>query len=129
MFGKKAQEISKEEILNLIAPGTVIEGNLNVESEGINRIDGRLVGNVKGKGSLIIGEKGSVKGDVQVAHVIVYGTVEGNIVAKTLEIKATGKVTGNLQVEELTIERGALFNGECRMNRATSSELSPEQSP
>jgi Integral membrane protein CcmA involved in cell shape determination len=70
---------------------------------------------IKGNGDLIIGEKGYVKGDLNVENLVVYGRIHGNIKAVSLEIKASGRVEGDIQVQELIVERGAIYNGKCSM--------------
>ncbi|MGB9873623.1 MAG: bactofilin family protein, partial [Hydrogenobacter sp.] len=102
------------EIKTLIGLGCLFDGNLTL-SEGFTRIDGEVRGNISGKGGLILGEQGSVKGDINLEKVVVYGRVEGNIKAQSLEIKSGGRVNGNIHVEELIIEKGAIYNGECKM--------------
>ncbi|MFZ8784325.1 bactofilin family protein [Thermocrinis sp.] len=115
MFGrKKEQQVSSQEVRTILGPGCLFEGNLTV-SEGLTRIDGEIIGNIKGNGGLIIGEKGYVKGDLNVENLVVYGKIHGNIKARSLEIKASGRVEGDIQVQELMIEKGAIYNGKCSM--------------
>jgi cytoskeletal protein CcmA (bactofilin family) len=97
-----------------LGPGCLFEGNLTIP-EGLTRIDGEVIGNIKGSGGLIIGESGSVKGDLSVENVVVYGKVNGNIRARSLEIRASGRVDGDVQVQELMVEKGAIYNGKCSM--------------
>jgi cytoskeletal protein CcmA (bactofilin family) len=111
---KKEQEVSSQEVRTILGPGCLFEGNLTIP-EGLTRIDGEVIGNVKGNGGLIIGESGSVKGDIDVENVVVYGKVHGNIRARSLEIRASGRVDGDIQVQELMIEKGAIYNGKCSM--------------
>jgi cytoskeletal protein CcmA (bactofilin family) len=47
--------------------------------------------------------------------VVVYGKVQGNIRARSLEIRASGRVDGDVQVQELMVEKGAIYNGKCSM--------------
>lgn len=115
MFGKKEEaRVSNQEIRTLIGIGCLFDGNLTIP-EGLTRIDGEIRGNISGKGGLILGERGSVRGDIDLERVVVYGRVQGNIKAQSLEIKAGGRVDGNVQVKELIIEKGAVYNGECKM--------------
>jgi cytoskeletal protein CcmA (bactofilin family) len=111
---KKEQEVSSQEVRTILGPGCLFEGNLTIP-EGLTRIDGEVIGNIKGNGGLIIGESGSVKGDIDVENVVVYGKVHGNIRARSLEIRASGRVDGDVQVQELMIEKGAIYNGKCTM--------------
>jgi cytoskeletal protein CcmA (bactofilin family) len=115
MFGRKKEtELSSQEVRTILGPGCLFEGNLTIP-EGLTRIDGEVIGNIKGNGSLIIGERGSVKGDLSVENVVVYGKVHGNIRARSLEIRASGRVDGDVQVQELMVEKGAMYNGKCSM--------------
>jgi cytoskeletal protein CcmA (bactofilin family) len=115
MLGRKKEtELSSQEVRTILGPGCLFEGNLTIP-EGLTRIDGEVIGNIKGNGSLIIGERGSVKGDLSVENVVVYGKVQGNIRARSLEIRASGRVDGDVQVQELMVEKGAIYNGKCSM--------------
>jgi len=114
LVGKKKEPSVSQEIKTLISAGTIFEGNITVP-EGITRIDGKVVGNINGNGCIVIGESGSVKGDISVESLIVYGEISGNIKARSVELKNGSKVMGNLEVSELYVEKGAFYNGECRM--------------
>ena len=115
MLGRKKEtELSSQEVRTILGPGCLFEGNLTIP-EGLTRIDGEVIGNIKGNGGLIIGESGSVKGDLSVENVVVYGKVQGNIRARSLEIRASGRVDGDVQVQELIVEKGAIYNGKCSM--------------
>jgi len=115
MLGRKKEtELSSQEVRTIVGPGCLFEGNLTLP-EGLTRIDGEVVGNIKGNGGLIIGENGFVRGDLNVENVVVYGKVCGNIKARSLEIRASGRVEGDIHVQELIVERGAIYNGKCSM--------------
>ena len=115
MLGRKKEtELSSQEVRTIVGPGCLFEGNLTLP-EGLTRIDGEVVGSIKGNGGLIIGENGFVRGDLNVENVVVYGKVCGNIKARSLEIRASGRVEGDIHVQELIVERGAIYNGKCSM--------------
>ncbi len=115
MFGKKREVgLDSKELQTIVSPGFLLEGNITIPG-GLTRIDGEVIGNIKGNGDLIIGENGSVKGDLSVENVVVYGKVHGNIKARSLEIRASGRVDGDVQVQELMVEKGAMYNGKCSM--------------
>jgi cytoskeletal protein CcmA (bactofilin family) len=115
MLGRKKEtELSSQEVRTIVGTGCLFEGNLTLP-EGLTRIDGEVIGNIRGNGDLIIGEKGYVKGDLNVENLVVYGKVHGNIRARSLEIKASGRVEGDIQVQELIVEKGAIYNGKCSM--------------
>ncbi len=63
-------------------------------------------------GKFVIGERGSVRADVQTVDAIIHGEYEGNLTATgSVEITPTGRVEGNLKTNSLVISRGGLFNG------------------
>ena len=117
MFGKRKEEPevkTSKEIISLIGEGCELEGTLKL-TEGVSRIDGKLLGVVEGNGALILGEKGYIKGEVKVESVHVYGKVEGNITCNELSIYSTGSVIGDIRTKILSVERGGKFNGKCDM--------------
>ena len=65
---------------------------------------------------LVIGEGAEVSAEIDVGVLIVEGTVIGNIRAKRLvELHAPARVRGNLETPSLFIEKGVVFEGQCRM--------------
>ena len=63
-------------------------------------------------GKFVIGERGTVRADVQTVDAIIHGEYEGNLTATgSVEITPTGRVEGNLKTNSLVISRGGLFNG------------------
>ncbi len=101
------------DVVTLIGEGFLIEGNVTTPSS--TRLDGTVKGNIGSKGSLVIGEKGIVSGEVSAAEVIVYGRVEGNVESGKLIIKSGGIVNGDVFSKSLIIEDGGIYNGKCLM--------------
>ncbi len=66
---------------------------------------------------LILGEKGSILGNILTKEMVVYGSVTGNIQTNSLEIKSTGKVTGEIRTQTLSVENGAVYNGSLSMTQ------------
>jgi cytoskeletal protein CcmA (bactofilin family) len=73
---------------------------------------------------IVLGEKGSIEGDVVTRSAIIYGTVHGNLKATQLEIKKTGYVTGDITTDTLEIELGAQYNGRLNMQKQVLAEAS-----
>ncbi|MEE1946336.1 polymer-forming cytoskeletal protein [Pedobacter sp. KR3-3] len=124
MFKKTKQTqltaIDQQEISTLIGEGFVLNGDITGQS--VIRIDGKVVGQVKVGGGIILGEKGSIMGDIETTSAIIYGSVKGNVKAKQLEIKKTGEVNGDIKTETLEIEFGAQYNGKLEMKQLIKSE-------
>jgi cytoskeletal protein CcmA (bactofilin family) len=108
-------DINMQEISTLIGDGFMLNGELTGKS--VVRIDGKVTGNVKTEGGVILGEKGIIVGDIETTSAIIYGTINGNIKANQLEIKKTGKVNGDIKTETLEIEFGAQYNGKLEMKQ------------
>ena len=99
---------------NRILVGTSITGD--VVSDGDIRVDGKVVGNMKVSGKLVIGEHGRVDGEVECKNAAIAGQLEGTLkVAQTLSLTASAKVQGKVQVEKLAVEPGAEINGSVTM--------------
>ena len=102
------------EINTLLGRGTSFEGKLTFE--GTVRIDGRLVGEIFSDDILVIGEGADVKAKIDVGTLIVEGNVEGNVrAAKLIELHAPARVKGNLETPQLYIDKGVMFEGNCKM--------------
>ncbi len=110
MFGKNAQPPIK----SLIAQGSRIDGNLTF-TEGL-RIDGEVVGNTSASADhpsiLVISEAALVQGDIRADHVIINGTVRGNVHAKELlEMQPRARIEGDVHYKALEMHQGATIAG------------------
>ena len=102
------------EINTLLGRGTSFEGKLTFE--GTVRIDGRLLGEIFSDDILVIGEGADVKAKIDVGTLIVEGNVEGNIRAgRLVELHAPARVRGNIETPQLFIDKGVIFEGNCKM--------------
>ncbi len=119
MFSNNKKEMIKQNetnsgAVNIIGVGTVITGD--IQSKGDIRIDGTLSGAVKTTGKVVVGQSGTIEGDVECSNADVAGSLNAKItVAKLLSLKATAKLTGDLITNKLAIEPGAAFTGHCSM--------------
>jgi len=122
MFKKNNQikDLNQQEISTIIGLGFTITGEL--KGKAVIRIDGTIIGNVNVEGGIVLGEKGIIKGDIQTASAIIYGTVNGNVKTQNLEIKKTGRVNGDIKTEALEIELGAQYNGKLEMHQSGKTE-------
>ncbi len=105
---------SVDNVNALLGSGSEFEGKLHFE--GTVRIDGKFTGTITSKDVLVIGEDAIVNADIEVGTLIIYGVVNGNLIASDLiEIHSPAKVKGELKTPELVIERGVKFDGKCEM--------------
>lgn len=113
-----ARDIKEGRLSGFVGSGTVLTGETNFQS--MLRVDGHLTGSVSSEeGTLIIGSTGRVDANIDVSTAVVNGIVNGDIIAsEKLELGRTAKVAGNVQAPRLTIEDGAVFEGNCSMLKA-----------
>lgn len=113
MLGKKPGEKPCNTIDTLIGEQTTITGNL-VFSGGL-RIDGKVHGDItaQGEGStLILSERGEVVGNMRVPHLIINGSIKGNVHStECVELQAKAEITGDMTYKTLEMALGATVNG------------------
>jgi cytoskeletal protein CcmA (bactofilin family) len=103
---------------NIIAVGTKIKGD--IESDGDFRIEGAVVGTVKAKGKIVVGETGSVEGQIQCLNADISGNVQAKLdVGELTTLRASSKLAGDIMTKKISIEPGAIFSGSCQMTALT----------
>jgi cytoskeletal protein CcmA (bactofilin family) len=127
IFGKKDKvALDMQSISTLISEGCILDGNLKAPAYA--RIDGQITGDVWIDEGLILGEKGSILGNVVTKEIVVYGTISGNLQVNALEIKSTGKITGEIRTQTLEVENGAVYNGNLSMTQNSKLAQSNQNS-
>lgn len=110
------------QMVNLIAGGTEIQGDINTKSD--IRIDGSLKGNINTQGKIVIGETGKVEGEIKCSNSDISGEINGKVhVKELLSLKASSKIYGDIYVNKLSIEPGAKFTGNCKMDEQESQKF------
>ncbi|SRR5258708_441663 len=119
-----------ERITSVLGPGVVWHGSIN-GSGGI-RIEGAFEGEIALRGMLVVGETGRVTcQNVRANTVIVAGAVRGNITTQKLEIRATGRIWGDVITTAFVTDEGAFLRGQIRMEETVDLELeaAPDTTP
>ncbi len=99
-------------INTIIGKGSEVEGRLSVQNSV--RVDGRLKGELKCSGLLVIGEEGYVEANIQAKEVVVGGKVQGSVEAShKVVLQSSASVIGDLKTRLLVVEEGAVFQGNC----------------
>lgn len=99
---------------SLIGERSNFEGTL--KTEGPVRLLGSIQGEIESKSAIIVEEKARVTARLTAAHVTVAGQVDGQIYCEgRVEIRPTGRVTGEINAGALIVQEGAYFDGNSRM--------------
>ena len=109
-----SQPAPTERVTSVLGAGIIWKGNLS--GSGGVRIEGAFEGDIALRGLLVVGETGRVTCDHLKANiVIIAGAVRGDITAEKVEIRASGRVWGNVVTAAFTTEEGAFLRGQIRM--------------
>ncbi len=99
---------------NRIEKNTKIKGD--IVSEADFRIDGKLNGNLKTSGKVVIGKDGYIHGKVECLNADIEGSFNGELlVSELLTLKSSAVIEGTVSVAKLAVEPGATFNASCNM--------------
>ena len=115
-----------ERITSVMGEGTRYQGRLT--GQGGVRIEGTYDGEIELDGLLVVGTTGRVTcEDLRAKSVIVAGTVRGDITAHKVEIRASGRVWGNVTTITFATEEGAFLRGQIQMEETLDLELPKEE--
>ena len=93
-----------------ISPSACV-GPLAYVGRGAHIGDGAVIGS-----HVHIGEGAKVNAEIQAGTVIVNGQVEGNIKASVMvELHPPARVKGSIETPALSIDKGVIFEGTCKM--------------
>jgi cytoskeletal protein CcmA (bactofilin family) len=109
---------SGESLNGFVDSECTIRGEL--EFKTCFRIDGHIEGTVRSKAELVVGEGGTVEGEIEVARCVIGGEVRGTIRAsEQVMLHATAKVWADIQTPALVMEDGAFLEGSVSMEAKT----------
>ena len=116
------------EVHTLLGKGSEFEGKLSFE--GQVRIDGKYSGQISTRDVLVVGEGARVTAEINAGTVIINGQVEGNIKATGLvELHPPAKVKGSIETPALSIDKGVIFEGSCKMESGGKAAPPPPNPP
>lgn len=111
-----------ERITSVLGDGTSYHGKLT--GRGGVRIEGAYDGEISLDGLLVVGTTGRVTCEnVRANTVIVAGAVRGDITAAKVEIRASGRVWGNITTTAFATEEGAFLRGQIQMEEELELEF------
>ena len=114
-----------DRITSVLGSGTSYVGKLS--GMGGVRIEGSFEGEITLNGMLVVGTTGRVTCEtVRAQTVIVAGAVRGNIEAEKVEIRASGRVWGDVTTTAFSTEEGAFLRGQIQMEEQIELDLPNE---
>ena len=105
---------ASEALKGFVDAGCVIRGER--EFKDSFRLDGRVEGKIRSTSELLIGERGVVEGEIEVARALIGGEVRGTIRATgQVVLHTTARVWADIQTPALMMEEGAFLEGKVAM--------------
>ena len=102
------------EVVSVIGPGMEITGD--IKCDGTVRVEGKVEGSIRATKSVVVGQTGRVKGDIETQDVVVGGAVTGTVVgASRVELHDTCRVRGDIQSRRIKLDEGGHVEGRLHM--------------
>ncbi len=121
MKRREKPSFESPERLNRLVEGVRIVGDLFADSS--LRIDGEIKGNVSTSAKVVIGENGSIKGNLTCMEADIEGTVDGTLkIEGLLILRQNAKINGDISTSRIQIDEGAAFNGKCQMGKVSAAD-------
>ena len=115
MLKKRDNVQVSEDIDTLLGENIKVTGK--IEGKGNLRIDGNVNGDIDYDGDIIIGDSGTIVGNVKGHAISVGGTVHGNLTSSSkLSLLPSAFVKGDVNVANFVIHEEAKFEGNCKMS-------------
>jgi cytoskeletal protein CcmA (bactofilin family) len=100
---------------SVLGPTLRFKGELHADEELLIR--GQIEGSITHSQRITVCGEGIVKANIRAQTIVVEGTVEGDLQAeKSVQIKETARLKGNVQAPSVSIIEGAQFNGGVAMD-------------
>ena len=126
MFSEKKSSPSPVLERNIIGKNSSFTGDIT--SEGDFRVDGKVEGNVKTSGRVVIGQEGTVEGTIDCSNADIEGSFSGTLtVDQLLSLKSTASISGEVVLGKLSVEPGATFNASCTMKGSVKALKNEQQ--
>jgi cytoskeletal protein CcmA (bactofilin family) len=102
--------LTGQDDFTFLGKDVVFKGVLTLE--GNIRVDGRLEGELRSTGTLIVGEHAVIRGNIMAGILITSGKIKGDVIAlEKIKILKPGVVIGDIRTPSISIEAGAIFHG------------------
>jgi len=122
---EEAIQDEKEELIGE-QPDVVIGENVSFKGtlsfENLLRLDGYFEGTIEKGKKIIVGPKGSLKGNLQLDEAFIAGKIEGDIYIKErLILRGRAEIYGNITSPRLSVDEGVTIVGQLLVSNSTTS--------
>ncbi len=112
---------SSTEYATILGADAKFKGDLSFDTAA--KVIGCVEGSINGKGKLLIANGSTCKANVKANEVAIEGFIEGNVEAtERVEIKAKGRISGDIVASRMTMGDGASIDGHVRIGFEAPSE-------
>jgi len=102
----------------------------SVETDGADRIDGSIKGDVRAGKAVVIGKSGHVEGNIFTQDAVLSGRISGSVIAESrLEVQATAVIKGDIRARRMQLEEGAGLEGRIMVGEDATSSGTSSSSP
>jgi cytoskeletal protein CcmA (bactofilin family) len=116
---KRSDEKRIEDAETIIGPSVRVDGKFSGKGNVI--VQGQVSGSVRTNEDVRIDEGAVVKASVDARNCTVAGEIHGNVkVRERLDMMPTAKIYGDVEAKTVSVGAGAVLNGKCMMQDATS---------
>ncbi len=120
MFNKENKLEKFKNAETIIGPSIKVKGNF--QGKGDIVIEGTIEGSVKTDASLYVGDEAKVIANVEALDATIRGQLQGNIKSGGyLAIGENAKIAGDIQYKDISIEKGAIINGQLLYNDSSKN--------
>jgi cytoskeletal protein CcmA (bactofilin family) len=117
---------SVSERTSVLGPTLRFKGELHADEELL--IKGKIEGSITHTQRLTVCAEGIVKANIRAQMIAIEGTVDGDLQAeKSVQVKESARVNGNIRAPSVSIVEGAHFNGSIVMDGSKAAASNPKQ--
>ncbi len=108
--------------VNMISEGTDLKGTLKTKNDV--RIAGKLDGEAKAEGKIIVSSTGKVDGNIEAVDADIAGKIDGEVrVTNKLILRKSAIIEGDIYTKTILAEEGSQINGSFHMGENVKQEM------
>ena len=121
----RIMEVPGSEMPVILSSSTIVNGHLTFLTDV--HIDCEAFGKIESRKKIIIGKNGYLKGEIYSRDLVVFGSIEGEIVVlETLTIHAGSNIRGIISAGRMELKDGAVLNAKVNMHDHPEKNIQKE---